>query len=185
MATTTPTATVLHACASILGEGPTYDARTGRLLHVDISGRSILSVAAPPAPPSPRVDAVHPDEDIGCIALTPDPNVVLAALSRTVVPITFHPPTDATTPPAAATIGPPLATLDESEGVADMRFNDGKVSPRGAFIIGRLHSKWRDGHSGAVYRLDLAAKKFVRVLTGEQWYVVFFGGRWLRLKKCG
>lgn len=168
----TSTAVVVHACGSILGEGPTFDVRTGRLVHVDISGRAVLSTPASPAAPDaspPRVEAVLPDEDVGCIALTPDPNVVLAALSRTVVGVRFHPPTTPASTPVAATIGPALATLDESEGVKDMRFNDGKVSPKGAFIIGRLHAKWRDGHTGAVYRLDLEHGTFVRVLTGEQW----------------
>ena len=168
----TSTAVVVHACGFILGEGPTFDARTGRLVHVDISGRAILSApssAAAADPSPPRVETVLPDEDVGCIALTPDVNVVLAALSRTVVAVRFHPPTTPASPPTAATIGRPLATLDEGEGVTDMMFNDGKVSPRGAFVVGRLHSKWRDGHTGAVYRLDLEAGTFVRVLTGEQW----------------
>ena len=34
-----------------------------------------------------------------------------------------------------------------------MRFNDGKVSPQGTFVIGRMHSKWREGNKGAVYAL--------------------------------
>ena len=36
----------------------------------------------------------------------------------------------------------------------DMRFNDGKVSPQGVFVVGRMHSKWRDGKAGRLYRLD-------------------------------
>lgn len=35
-----------------------------------------------------------------------------------------------------------------------MRFNDGKVSPSGTLLVGRMHSKWRDGNPGRLYRLD-------------------------------
>ena len=153
---------VVHAAASILGEGPLYDERTGRVLHVDIAGRKIFSVAyGDDGPADPRLEAVTP-EDVGCIALTGDPAVVLAAFARTVVAVRLG----AAAAAAAAAVSPPLATLDEGEGVADMRFNDGKVSPKGAFIVGRLHSKWRDGHTGAVYRLDVARRALVRVLDG-------------------
>ena len=149
---------VVHACASVLGEGPVYDGRTGRVLHVDIAGRKILSVAfTDDGPSDPRVEATTP-EDVGCIALTPDPGIVLAAFSRTVAAVRL----------ADGALSPPLATLPEAEGVADMRFNDGKVSPRGTLIVGRLHSKWRDGHAGAVYALDLPSRALVRVLGGDE-----------------
>lgn len=36
----------------------------------------------------------------------------------------------------------------------NMRFNDGKVSPQGSLVVGRMHSKWRDGQRGRLYRLD-------------------------------
>ena len=36
----------------------------------------------------------------------------------------------------------------------NMRFNDGKVSPQGTLVVGRMHSKWRDGQRGRLYRLD-------------------------------
>ncbi len=34
------------------------------------------------------------------------------------------------------------------------RFNDGKVSPQGSLLVGRMHAKWRDGERGRLYRLD-------------------------------
>ena len=34
------------------------------------------------------------------------------------------------------------------------RFNDGKVSPQGTLLVGRMHAKWRDGERGRLYRLD-------------------------------
>ena len=48
--------------------------------------------------------------------------------------------------------GAVLATVPEAHGVADMRFNDGKGSPGGNLIVGRMHSSWRKGHPGRLYR---------------------------------
>lgn len=41
-----------------------------------------------------------------------------------------------------------------SKRTENMRFNDGKVSPQGSLVVGRMHSKWRDGQRGRLYRLD-------------------------------
>ena len=49
-------------------------------------------------------------------------------------------------------LGPALATTPEAHGTDDMRFNDGKGAPGGELIIGRMHSKWRDGNPGRLYR---------------------------------
>lgn len=35
-----------------------------------------------------------------------------------------------------------------------LRFNDGKVSPQGSLLVGRMHTKWREGKRGRLYRLD-------------------------------
>lgn len=40
-----------------------------------------------------------------------------------------------------------------------MRFNDGKVSPQGTLLVGRMHSKWRDGQRGRLYRLDPGSRR--------------------------
>ena len=48
--------------------------------------------------------------------------------------------------------GAVLATVPEEHGVADMRFNDGKGSPGGDLIVGRMHSGWRKGNPGRLYR---------------------------------
>lgn len=50
------------------------------------------------------------------------------------------------------TFGQPLLTVPEDHGVESMRFNDGKASPGGKVIIGRMHAKWRDGNPGRLYR---------------------------------
>ena len=39
-----------------------------------------------------------------------------------------------------------------------MRFNDGKVSPAGSLLVGRMHNKWRDGERGRLYRLDPSSR---------------------------
>lgn len=41
---------------------------------------------------------------------------------------------------------------DNAEGT---RFNDGKATPQGVFIVGRLHRDWRGGQPGKVFALDL------------------------------
>ncbi len=40
---------------------------------------------------------------------------------------------------------------------AEWRFNDGKPSPTGILILGRMHSNWRADNPGRVYRLDWPA----------------------------
>ena len=141
----------------VLGEGPVHDPRTGRLYRVDIEGKKVLSIdlrkeqqpggtnegGGGKAPPSAVVGATP--EAVGCLCLTSDPNSLLVALSRSVHSL------DVSTGELSER---PLAELPESEGAGkELRFNDGKASPKGAFVVGRLHSKWRDGLKGAVYAL--------------------------------
>ena len=59
------------------------------------------------------------------------------------------PPTTSLLPDGPTT--PTTAPLKTAEG---MRFNDGKVSPQGTFVVGRMHAKWREGNRGRLYRLD-------------------------------
>lgn len=156
-----------------LGEGPVHDPRVGKLYRVDIEGKKVLSIdlrkataaleaggggggegegkgkgkegatsSAPP--PSPSVVVGATPEAVGCLCLTSDPDTLLIALSRSVYSLSVS---------TGRLSAEPLATLPESEGVEGLRFNDGKVSPGGVFVIGRLHSKWRDGFKGAVYAL--------------------------------
>jgi sugar lactone lactonase YvrE len=51
-----------------------------------------------------------------------------------------------------------------------MRFNDGKVSPHGAFIVGRMHSKWRTGGAcrGRLYLLRWDSDVLSELLSPEQ-----------------
>lgn len=154
-----PSIIVLADDKDVLGEGPLHDPRTRKLYRVDIEGKKVLAIdvsnldslsALPSASPSvpsasPSVVVAETPEAVGCAALTSDPGKLLVALSRSVHVV------DVSSSSFDAT---PLATLGEGEGVEEgMRFNDGKVSPQGTFIIGRMHSKWREGKKGAVYAL--------------------------------
>jgi hypothetical protein len=53
---------------------------------------------------------------------------------------------------AARALSSAVAETPAEHGVDDMRFNDGKGAPGGELIIGRMHSKWRDGKPGRLYR---------------------------------
>ena len=53
---------------------------------------------------------------------------------------------------AKRSIGQPIATVPEEHGVDQMRFNDGKASPRGVFVVGRMHLQFADGMPGRFYR---------------------------------
>jgi len=157
---------VLADDKDILGEGPLHDPRTQKLYRVDIEGKKVLAVdvsnlnsssAPSSSPPPPSAAVAETPEAVGCAALTSDPSKLLVALSRSVHLV------DVST---SSFDSDPLAMLDESEGVEGMRFNDGKVSPQGTFVIGRMHSKWRDGKKGAVYAL---AKKQGESSSSSSW----------------
>lgn len=145
---------VLADDRDVLGEGPIHDPRTGRLYRVDIEGKKVLSIdlkkkqggegEGEEGKVSASAVVGATPEAVGCLALTSDPNTLLVALSRSVRSL------DVSTGELSEK---PLAELPESEGVEGLRFNDGKVSPRGVFVVGRLHSKWRDGFKGSVYAL--------------------------------
>jgi len=49
-----------------------------------------------------------------------------------------------------------IASVPEEHGVEDYRFNDGKISPAGVFIGGRMHSTGAelDGKHSHWYRLE-------------------------------
>jgi sugar lactone lactonase YvrE len=70
------TAAIAAACGAGLGEGPVWDHRIGAVLWVDIADPAIwrLDVAAGEA------HAIELPERVGFVALTPDPDVVVAGL---------------------------------------------------------------------------------------------------------
>ncbi|WP_349369195.1 SMP-30/gluconolactonase/LRE family protein [Salinarimonas sp.] len=75
------TPAIAAACGAGLGEGPVWDHRIGAVLWVDIAAPSIwrLDVAAGEA------HATELPERVGFVALTPDPDVVLAGLQSRLV----------------------------------------------------------------------------------------------------
>ena len=148
---------VLADDRDILGEGPVHDPRVSKLYRVDIEGKKVLSIdlkkiaggGKDGEKASASVVVGTTPEAVGCLCLTSDPNILLVALSRTVYSL------DVSTGKLS---DQPLDTLPESEGVEGLRFNDGKVSPKGFFVVGRLHAKWREGNKGAVYALKKKLK---------------------------
>ncbi|PSC74213.1 SMP-30 gluconolaconase LRE domain [Micractinium conductrix] len=135
-----------------LGESPIWDERTGRLYFVDINGKRVHVYE----PASGAHRSFQLDQPVGTIALTSDPNKLLAALERDIVEV------DATT----GATGRVLATSPEEHGVEGYRHNDGKATPQGSLLVGRMHSKWRDGNPGRLYALHPCSSELVQVLDG-------------------
>jgi len=67
---------VALACGCALGEGPVWDRRTGTLLWVDIEAPAVWRFT----PETGRAESVPAPEPIGFVALTGDPDVVVAGL---------------------------------------------------------------------------------------------------------
>jgi sugar lactone lactonase YvrE len=118
-----------------LGEGPLWDARTGRLRFVDIKGRRVLSCDRDGGT---RRETGF-DRQPGCLGLTADPERLLCAFDDG-----FH-------------------FIREGEAARDFiadpepnrpgnRFNDGKVGPDGAFWAGSMDDE-ESKHTGSFYRL--------------------------------
>jgi sugar lactone lactonase YvrE len=126
-----------------LGEGPRWDAATGRLLWVDIEGR-LLHVSDPETG-ADRAIAV--DNRVGVGVPMSDGRVLLALADR-------------------------LAALDlENEAVetlapmphgARLRLNDGACDPQGRFWVGSLELEFAE-RAGSLYRYD---GELVEVLAG-------------------
>src|SRR5919107_1214423 len=118
----TPHVAVASACA--LGEGPVWDHRTGTLLWVDIKGRAVWRYR-PASGEHAKLDVAEP---VGFVALTDDPDVVLAGFKSG------------------------LATLDLRTGASTQvarpepdkpgkRINDGCVGPDGHVYFGTMDEK--------------------------------------------
>lgn len=135
-------ATIELACDAHcdLGESPIWDERTNTVYFVDINKNSIHAFDTLDS----SLATITLDEPVGTIALTSDPNILIAATKRDILLVDIA---------NGRPNGVVLATTSEEHGIENMRFNDGKVSPGGAFIVGRMHLKWRDGNRGKLYAL--------------------------------
>jgi len=76
---------------------------------------------------------------------TSDPNILLAALGSNVVEVNVS-------QKKTGRIVAFVSTDDNAEGT---RFNDGKATPQGVFIVGRMNRAWRDGQPGKLFAMDL------------------------------
>lgn len=140
-----------------LGESPVWDDATGTVYFVDINGKTIHAFV----PATGAHNTITLDQAVATIVPTSRPGTILAALEREVVEVDV----------AAGTTGRVLATTPEAHGVEGLRFNDGKVSPQGSLLVGRMHTKWREGKRGRLYRLDPGSSEFGEVLSPEEVYL--------------
>jgi len=127
-------------------EGPTWDERICKLHFIDIDKQLIHTYDPHAESEHGRHSEVKLPEPVGNIGLTEDPNILLAALRRSLVLF------DLTKQKVVSEI----ASVPEEHGVEDYRFNDGKISPAGVFIGGRMHSTGAqlDGKHSHWYRLE-------------------------------
>jgi len=128
-------------CHTDLGESPVWDERTGRLYFVDINEKRI-HVYTPETKDHFTIEA---PSTVGCVVPTNDPNLLLAALGSNVVEVNVE-------KRKAGRIVAFVSTDDNAEGT---RFNDGKATPQGVFIVGRMNRAWRDGQPGKLFAMDL------------------------------
>lgn len=131
-------------CHTDLGEGPVWDERTGRLYFVDINEMRI-HVYTPGATGDDKHFTITTPSTVGCVAPTTDPNKLLAALGSNVVEVDV----------SARKTGKIVAFVSSEDNASGTRFNDGKATPQGVFIVGRMNSAWREGEPGKLFALDL------------------------------
>lgn len=82
---------------------------------------------------------------VGCVVPTSDPNILLAALGSNVVEVNV----------SAKKTGRIVAFVSTDDNAEGTRFNDGKATPQGVFIVGRMNRAWRDGQPGKLFAMDL------------------------------
>lgn len=140
----TPHVAVASCC--VLGEGPVWDHRTGTLLWVDIKNPGIWRYD----PETGEHSRTGTPERTGFIALTPDPDVVVAGFKSGLV--RFHLGT--------AEARPLVSPEPDKPG---NRINDGHVGPDGALYFGTMDDDEK-GPSGAFWRWD--GKELTRFHSG-------------------
>lgn len=141
----TSSAELLYDCHCQLGESPIWDERIQKLYFVDINSKK-LHVFDPATQEDTVIDAPLM---ITTNILTPDPDIVLATLHRTIVEVNVP----------NRTLGQTLSIVPEGHGVDDMRFNDGKAAPGGVLILGRMHLSMDPSNPGRLYSLDLRQRR--------------------------
>jgi sugar lactone lactonase YvrE len=135
---------VVVASACELGEGPVWDARSGRIAWVDILGRNVHlhdpTTGATESIATPLdVGAIVPRRTGGFMAALQDGFWVVGD-------------------------GPPRRVASVSDARPEIRFNDGKCDPAGRFWAGTMAYD-EVSPAGGLYRLDLDGS-VARVLDG-------------------
>jgi sugar lactone lactonase YvrE len=141
---TLPEAELFVDARARLGEGPVWDARSGRLVWVDIEGRALHSTD-----PATGATTTHSMPLPIGIAVPRQSGGFVAALEDG-----FH----AIDPDGHTRL---IAAIDTEAG--RLRFNDGACDPAGRFLAGTMAYDYAPG-AGALYRLD-ADLRVTRMLT--------------------
>jgi gluconolactonase len=140
------TAELALDCSCDLGEGPIFDDRLSILYFVDINRNTIHAYNTE----TNAHDSLKLEEPVGAVALTTDKDLLLAATRRHILLVRFWQGGENEHPGVVRTI----AEVPESHGLDNMRFNDAKATPQGAFLAGRMHTDWRKpGNRGSLYSL--------------------------------
>ncbi len=130
-----------------LGESPIYDERTGGLLLCDIVEHTVIRLGLARG----TVDTIEFDSEVGAVGLCGSGRLVVA-LRRRVVLADF----DGGRPET-------IAEIDTDR--PEIRFNDGRVGPDGAFWIGSMDERREKEPNGALYRVS-ANGRIERKITG-------------------
>src|SRR3712207_2298671 len=110
---------VAVACACVLGEGALWDHRSGTVFWVDIKGQAIWRYN----PATRHESKVDVPEPVGFVALTPDPDMVIAGLKSGLARVHLF--------------GGEIQPLAQPEpGKPGNRINDGHVGPDGSLYFG-------------------------------------------------
>ena len=139
-----------------LGECPTWDEKTGRLLWADIRGCTVHSMDWQ----SREITSYRFDNEVGSFGLTDDGRLIVAVWDRVVL---FDPATGASEELAAIETDMPQT-----------RLNDGKVGPDGAFWVGTMDTSSPRAPIASLYRVaaDGAVTKIrdgLQVSNGLAW----------------
>ena len=134
MVRTLPEAKLFVDARARLGEGPVWDARSGRLLWVDIEGRALHSTD----PATGTTTTLPMPMPIG-IAVPRQSGGFIAALEDGFHAIDLDGRTQQ------------IEAIDNGSG--RLRFNDGACDPKGRFLAGTMAYDFAPG-AGALYRLD-------------------------------
>lgn len=127
---------VAAASSCLLGEGPVWDHRTGTLLWVDVKAPAIWR-HRPETGQNTRLDIAQP---VGFVALTPDPDIVIAGLKSGLARIHLW----------GGEVQPLVSPEPDKPG---NRINDGHVGPDGYLYFGTM-SESEGEATGAFWRWD-------------------------------